>query len=721
MTRTAHEPRWRAAYVSAAAFLAIATPSAALVINNDIPAGTIGHWSVDVLPVGQADNAVVTAKRFTAGDVVTQDVMFEYKTFVDLGSPGAGGGLVAAEAVKPFPGGDPDKVYTYGAFFGANGNIIDWDVVSSIADGSSTMVNVFRFTARTGTLGALRLLQYMDEDIGDDRKDDVFLTRGSVAGNDLELFTVDQGQAYGVNHSGAVSHAGGLRSATFAGWAAADYDDIQENIDDAGQPVSPTGVNTLPAFNHPQVGPAFGPEDIVSVVAWDVSPSAIQAIIITTLGGVPDVADVRCGNGAVETGEQCDDGNGNGSDGCTNDCTICGNNVTTAPEQCDDGNLSNGDACSSTCRLPVATVTPTSTPPPGGATPTRTATPTPSRTATASPTPTRTVTPGAMATLTATRTTTPALTPTHTATLSPTPSKTATLSGMSTPVVVATTTATGTTTAAVTATATPQPGVVDHYRCYTTRTTKGAAKFEPIAGVHVVDPFEDVTIQAQKPRALCAPADKNGEGINDGATHLEQYRIKLEKGEPKHTKRTNLQLTNQLGTVSLNTSRAEMLMVPTAKSLANPVLPPNPAQHGVDHYQCYKVGLAKGAPAFPKTLEVTVGDQFTTPAQRYVVRKPRLLCTPANKNGEGVRHAEHLICYPLKLAKGRCATAAPLNAGGSCKKEENCGGTQRVTTFCIKQRPFATVLGAHVANQFGAEQLDVLKEAELCVPSLLTP
>jgi cysteine-rich repeat protein len=56
-----------------------------------------------------------------------------------------------------------------------------------------------------------------------------------------------------------------------------------------------------------------------------------------------------CGNGVVDPGEECDDGNTNSADGCTNACTLCGNGVTTAPEQCDDANLIAGDGCESEC------------------------------------------------------------------------------------------------------------------------------------------------------------------------------------------------------------------------------------------------------------------------------------------------------------------------------------------------------------------------------------
>jgi cysteine-rich repeat protein len=63
-----------------------------------------------------------------------------------------------------------------------------------------------------------------------------------------------------------------------------------------------------------------------------------------------------CSNGVVEAGEQCDDGNATGGDGCSATCqlepmAVCGNGVLEAGEQCDDGNITSGDGCSATCQL----------------------------------------------------------------------------------------------------------------------------------------------------------------------------------------------------------------------------------------------------------------------------------------------------------------------------------------------------------------------------------
>jgi cysteine-rich repeat protein len=58
-----------------------------------------------------------------------------------------------------------------------------------------------------------------------------------------------------------------------------------------------------------------------------------------------------CGDGIVQAGEQCDDGDTVNGNGCTNACTlpVCGDGIVQAGEQCDDGNQSQNDACRNSC------------------------------------------------------------------------------------------------------------------------------------------------------------------------------------------------------------------------------------------------------------------------------------------------------------------------------------------------------------------------------------
>jgi cysteine-rich repeat protein len=60
-----------------------------------------------------------------------------------------------------------------------------------------------------------------------------------------------------------------------------------------------------------------------------------------------------CGNGLVEPGETCDDGNGAAGDGCRATCQTerCGDGVVDTAEQCDDGNLADGDLCTAGCQI----------------------------------------------------------------------------------------------------------------------------------------------------------------------------------------------------------------------------------------------------------------------------------------------------------------------------------------------------------------------------------
>ncbi len=73
-----------------------------------------------------------------------------------------------------------------------------------------------------------------------------------------------------------------------------------------------------------------------------------------------------CGNGVLETGEECDDGNADSGDGCSADCfvetgwvceagsacsAICGDGLVVGDEECDDGNLESGDGCSESCQM----------------------------------------------------------------------------------------------------------------------------------------------------------------------------------------------------------------------------------------------------------------------------------------------------------------------------------------------------------------------------------
>lgn len=120
--------------------------------------------------------------------------------------------------------------------------------------------------------------------------------------------------------------------------------------------------------------PTYGPSDSGSVTLATVAASQSadlkvadsgDHILDTALIVVPvscfseEPEPVLCGNGVVEPGEECDDGNKVSGDGCSATCLLeqpaaCGNGVLEVGEECDDGNNDNGDGCSAACKIELA-------------------------------------------------------------------------------------------------------------------------------------------------------------------------------------------------------------------------------------------------------------------------------------------------------------------------------------------------------------------------------
>jgi hypothetical protein len=192
--------------------------------------------------------------------------------------------------------------------------------------------------------------------------------------------------------------------------------------------------------------------------------------------------------------------------------------------------------------------------------------------------------------------------------------------------------------------------------------------------VTVEDRFTTMTETVRFPHRLCAPADEDGQGLLDPDQHLVGY---VMNGQ-FFTGLKGLVVTNQLGTLNLDLTRPNTFMVPSSKSLTT--APPLLVPPTIDHFQCYKVKRSRGSAKFVKQT-MTIVDQFKT--QVVTLKKPYLLCAPADKNGEDPTapgHPTKLLCYK--------------------------------TTGV----PFAT-LEAHVNNQFGPDDVTLIHRRELCLPS----
>jgi hypothetical protein len=130
---------------------------------------------------------------------------------------------------------------------------------------------------------------------------------------------------------------------------------------------------------------------------------------------------------------------------------------------------------------------------------------------------------------------------------------------------------------------------------------------DPPTTVTIEDRYQTpaLPITLRYPHRLCAPADKNQEGIIDAVQHLVGY----EELRTPFTKKSAVGVSNQFGQLSIDLTRRDVLMVPSAKELLStppPLLPPL-----IDHFQCYRAKRAKGSAKFAK-ITVNVTDQIET-------------------------------------------------------------------------------------------------------------
>jgi pimeloyl-ACP methyl ester carboxylesterase len=201
----------------------------------------------------------------------------------------------------------------------------------------------------------------------------------------------------------------------------------------------------------------------------------------------------------------------------------------------------------------------------------------------------------------------------------------------------------------------------------------------------------DTTVSVKKLQWICNPVDMDGAGIADANTHLDAYKVKLATGQTAHVPRVGLGTADAFGELSLDTKKADLLLVPSTKCIDTPPgtcpepLPaPDPALHRVDHFKCFKAKVTKDTPKFVKTT-ATLADQFVPLGKMFDVKKPKHYCVPVSKNGEPVKDATNpLLCYKAKPASG-----------------------------AAKHTPLTTV---KVSDQLGSATLETKKEAELCVP-----
>jgi len=158
---------------------------------------------------------------------------------------------------------------------------------------------------------------------------------------------------------------------------------------------------------------------------------------------------------------------------------------------------------------------------------------------------------------------------------------------------------------------------------------------------------------------------------------------------------------------------------------AAPPLPP------LDHFECYEL-----KPGFFPNTSATVQDQFGTMSE--MIRFPRRLCNPTNKNGEGITDpTDHLVGYIVKGPKFTQRTNQTIkNQFGKTLVDVVRPDLLMVPTSkdgvpqlppldhfqCYKVKrskgaPKFAKLTASISNQFETLTVTVVKPIRLCAPA----
>jgi cysteine-rich repeat protein len=107
----------------------------------------------------------------------------------------------------------------------------------------------------------------------------------------------------------------------------------------------------------------------------------------------------------------------------------------------------------------------------------------------------------------------------------------------------------------------PCPTVLDHYQCYMGTDLKNPKFIKQPADT--ADQLTNEVVAVKRLQFVCAPVDKNGEGINDPAAHLACYRVK----GAELAALPRVELSTQFQISRLELKKPKLLCAPATKTL----------------------------------------------------------------------------------------------------------------------------------------------------------
>lgn len=261
-------------------------------IDNDVAPGIPGQFSFAVGAGGSSGFAIPGTGGISAvGNTqtfVNTDAIFEFLNYVDIGANGSAIDLANSTITLAPTLIAPDLVASEGTVTGANGTI-RWRVESRMDDGVAKVFNTLILDS-DAALGDIQVINYLDEDVLAP-SDDLMYTVGTPGEADFRVFTLDGPERIGFSQGGIyIPTPGELENATYEGWAADEYSDLQVAITGAGTNYTVAGnidTTDLVPFTDPELGSAFGLADVTTAFTWRVNPTATSARITSFLELVP--------------------------------------------------------------------------------------------------------------------------------------------------------------------------------------------------------------------------------------------------------------------------------------------------------------------------------------------------------------------------------------------------------------------------------------------------
>ncbi len=255
-----------------------------LTIDNDVDINLPGYFEATIADAGDVGSSGVTVEDLSTSTILlNQDYIFAYNTFVTTVTGVER--LSATTITQPATLVGDDVVESQGTFAGPNG-LVSWTATSSFENGVSRLVTTLDFDSGATTLGDIQVVSYLDEDV-EGVSDDILVTTGIPGTEGFRAFTIDSLRRIGFSQGGHYIEDGiNLVNATYTGWAADQYPELQTAVAAGTQTYSIAGdidLDDLPASADPVFGQQFGPNDVTTAFAWNTDVISTTARVTTFL------------------------------------------------------------------------------------------------------------------------------------------------------------------------------------------------------------------------------------------------------------------------------------------------------------------------------------------------------------------------------------------------------------------------------------------------------